>query len=599
MDFCFRRFHWISRPLSNFFKSLEADLDAASWKIHPEVYLSVVLALSTLTFIIPNIVLAVSSIIMYITRIPVFPLNYLLFYPGFFRILIILSIFLLPVIFTLISVVLPKVAASNRISSLKNEIPYASMYMSVMTSGGLTPYQSLIRMTRIELLPTIQQEMKRLQTLVISSGADPISGMEQAVNVVNIREYKTLLLGYASTVRRGGDILHYLYNQTDQMFESMAIRIKAMGEHISILMETNIIISILGVLGLIMMFVVSLSLPAAGMKLSVNQFYLFSFAILPTISFVFIYLGDMIQLSKPQSNWKVYMFPLIAVPFAVFFTSQTTISVLFDIKPLFPQLLDFTIFLRNLIHLEEGIEASLGFAIALLSISIPGTIGEWYVSGREKKILEGITSFIRDIVEVRKTGLSPERCIISLSEKDYGSFSKHLNLISMRLKWGAAIHSIFKDFSETVNNWLSKIIIFFLIDTIEIGGGSQESLETLAEFVERTKHLEQERRSLLLPLLIIPYIGSILLTATTVIFLNFFRSTSAIGGMGIPYIMLNKVLLTPLILHAFISGLTSGKLGSNNRISSGFLHSTILIIISVIGIWFATNYLTTSIVAGV
>ena len=169
----------------------------------------------------------------------------------------------------------------------------------------------------------------------------------------------------------------------------------------------------------------------------------------------------------------------------------------------------------------------------------------------------------------------------------------------MRLKWGAAIHSIFKDFSETVNNWLSKIIIFFLIDTIEIGGGSQESLETLAEFVERTKHLEQERRSLLLPLLIIPYIGSILLTATTVIFLNFFRSTSAIGGMGIPYIMLNKVLLTPLILHAFISGLTSGKLGSNNRISSGFLHSTILIIISVIGIWFATNYLTTSIVAGV
>jgi flagellar protein FlaJ len=573
-------------------------LDAASWKIHPEVYLSVVLGLSTLFFIIPNLVFAVSSLLMYITRIPVFPLNYFLVLPSMFRVLTIFTIFLLPVIVVLGSVIVPKVAASNRISSLKNEIPYASMYMSVMTSGGLTPYQSLIRMTRIELLPTIQQEMKRLQTLVISSGADPISGMEQAVNVVNIREYKTLLLGYASTVRRGGDILHYLYNQTDQMFESMAIRIKGMGEHISILMETNIIISILGVLGLIMMFVVSLSLPAAGMKLSVNQFYLFSFAILPTISFVFIYLGDMVQLSKPQSNWKVYIYPLIAVPVAVFIASQTAIAVMFDIKPLFPQLLNLTIFLRNVLNFEEGMEACLGLAIALLTVSISGTVSEWYLSGKDKKILDGITSFIRDIVEVRKTGLSPERCIISLSEKDYGSFSKYLSLISMRLKWGAPIHSIFNDFTDKVNNWLSKIIIFFLIDTIEIGGGSRESLETLAEFVERTRHLEQERRSLLLPLIIIPYIGSILLTATTVIFLNFFRSTSAIGGMGIPYVMLNKVLLTPLILHAFISGLTSGKLGSNNRLSAGFLHSTILIVISVLGIWFATNYLTTSIVAG-
>jgi flagellar protein FlaJ len=599
MDFCFKRFHRISRPLSNFFKSLESDLDAASWKIHPEVYLSVVLAFSTLVFIISNIIFAVSSFLMYITRVPVFPLNFFLFLPRMFQILVVFSIFLLPLILVFISVIVPKIAASNRISSLKNEIPYASMYMSVMTSGGLTPYQSLIRMTRIELLPTIQEEMKRLQTLVISSGADPISGMEQAVNVVNIREYKTLLLGYASTVRRGGDILHYLYNQTDQMFESMAIRIKGMGEHISILMETNIIISILGVLGLIMMFVVSLSLPAAGMKLSVNQFYLFSFAILPTISFVFIYLGDMIQLSKPQSNWRVYIYPLMTAPIAVLIASQTSLSVMFDITPFFPQLLDATIFLRNLLQLEEGMEACLGLAIALLTVSIAGTIGEWYTSGKDKKILDGITTFIRDIVEVRKTGLSPERCIISLSEKDYGAFSKYLSLISMRLKWGAPIHSIFKDFTDKVNNWLSKVIIFFLIDTIEIGGGSRESLETLAEFVERTKHLEQERRSLLLPLIIIPYIGSILLTATTVIFLNFFRSTSAIGGMGIPYIMLNKVLLTPLILHSFISGLTSGKLGANNRISAGFIHSTILIIISILGIWFATNYLTTTIVAGV
>jgi flagellar protein FlaJ len=469
------------------------------------------------------------------------------------------------------------------------------MYMSVMTSGGLTPYRSLLRMTRIDLLPTLQEEMKRLQSLVISSGADPISGMERAVKVINIKEYKTLLLGYASTVRRGGDILHYLYNQTDQMFERLAIRTRSMGEHLSMIMETNIIVSILGVLGLIMIFVVSLSLPAAGMNISIPQFYLFSFGVLPTISVAFLYAGDMIQINKPLFNWKVYLYPFAFIPLAVIILSQSTIPVLFNFDPFIPQFLEFLTFITNKLNLGEGTEGALGLSIALICISIPGVIGEWRVQGREKKIFEGISIFIRDIVEIRKTGLSPERCIIALSEKDYGSFSPHLHLITTKLKWGIPIHQIFDEFRTKVHDWLSKIVIFFLVDTIEIGGGSEESLETLAEFVEKTHQLEQERKGLLLPLIIVPYIGSILLTTTTVIFLQFFQNmTSSLAGTGIPYIMLNKVLLSPIILHSFILGLVSGKLGPSNRISSGFRHSTILVIISIIGIWVAKNLLTAS-----
>jgi flagellar protein FlaJ len=596
-DLFLARFHWASKPLSDIFRGLEGDLDAASWKIHPEVYLSIVVALASIVFVIPIFFLLLLYGVSYLEGYAIFPLNFILFYPQF-QIYTILTIMMLPLLIIFLSLIFPKVAASNRISNLKNEIPYASMYMSVMTSGGLTPYQSLLRMTQIQLLPNIQEEMKRLRSLVISSGADPISGMEQAVKVVNVREYKQLLQGYASTVRRGGDILHYLYNQTDQMFESLAIRIKSMGENLSILMETNIIISILGVLGLIMIFVVSLSLPAAGMGISITQFYAFSFAILPTISLVFIYIGDMIQISKPQSNWRGYIFPIFFSPIGLLFLSQVTLPVLFDYEPLVPQILNIIKSFRAFAKFGEGTEASIGLALTLLSVSIPGAISDWVLSGKDAKVMDGISTFIRDIVEVRKTGLSPERCIIALSEKDYGPFSKYLDLISMKLRWGTPIHEIFEDFSEKVNDWSSKIVIFFLIDTIEIGGGTNESLETLAEFVERTRHLEQERKSLLMPLLLIPYIGAVLLTGTTVMFLKFFQNTTAIGGAGIPFVMLNKVLLTPLILHSFILGLTSGKLSSSNRVSAGFRHSTILIIISVVSIWLAENLLTTTLGGG-
>ena len=95
-----------------------------------------------------------------------------------------------------------------------------------------------------------------------------------------------------------------------------------------------------------------------------------------------------------------------------------------------------------------------------------------------------------------------------------------------------------------------------------------------------------------MPLSIIPYIGAVLLTATTVIFLSFFVNMSSLGGFGIPYITLNRVLLTPLILHSFVLGLVTGKLGCSNRISAGFLHSSILVIISILGIWVSANYMT-------
>jgi len=574
------------------FSKLESDLNAASMGIHPEVYLSIVGFIFILAIIIPASILSALAAYSAATGIVVFPLNLLFNASTNTRIVVLLSMTMTPFLIFVFGAIFPKFVASNRTSKLKIEIPYASMYMSVMTSGGLSPYQSLLRMTEIDLLPTLQQEMKRLQTLVLSSGSDPISAMEQAVKVINIKEYKNLLLGYASIVRRGGDIQHYLFNQTESMFEGLSIRIRALGEHLGIIMEANIIVSILGVLGLVMIFVVSLSLPAAGMSITIPQFYLFSFAILPMISIAFIYAGDAIQISEPASNWKSYMYALAGAPLGLFLISQITLPSLFEFKPLFPPLLEATRYLTKIFKLGEGTDAALGLALALLSVSLPGMVGDWYYAGRDKKVFEGITTFIRDIVETRKTGLSPERCIIALSEKDYGPFSPHLNLISLKLKWGLPIRQIFSEFRTRVANWLSQIVIYFLIDTIEVGGGSEESLETLADFVEKTHHLEQERRGLLLPLSIIPYIGAILLTSTTVIFLSFFVNMSSLGGFGVPYITLNKVLLTPIVLHSFVLGLVTGKLGCSNRISAGFTHSNLLVIISIVGIWVSTNYLS-------
>ncbi|MEM1581469.1 MAG: type II secretion system F family protein [Candidatus Bathyarchaeia archaeon] len=579
-DFCYAYFGKIGRALHKISPGIGYDMDAACMQTHPEVYLSMIgfatiisgAASFTALLVFLWFIGGLSGQVM------VNPIIYVIFS-------------LPPLMVLLMGLALPKISVSNRISGLKVEIPYASMYISIMARGGLSPYSGLLRLRRTDLLPKLRDEIKRIQRIVLSTGVDPISAMEKAVKVINLKDYKDLLLGYASTLRTGGDVIHYLYSQTDMMFRKMASQIKAMGENLGSLLEAYIIVGILGALGLYMMYIISLSLPAAaGGGLSQESFFLFSFILLPVISFAFMYIGDTLQISYPVSNWKPYLTLLASVPIGIFLAAQMTLPFFVD-TPLFvlPALKEFVVSIRQILNFTEGSEAAIGLAISLTAVALPVAILDQHYTSEEKGILQGITSFLRDLVENRKTGLSPEKCIAILSQRDYGKFSKHLRLMSSEIGWGLPLQKVFEDFKSRVKNWLALVNIYLLVDTLSVGGGSEETLETLAEFSESMRLIEQERRSVLAPLIIIPYIGALLLTATTTIFIMFLKDMTSIAGATIPFITLNRVLLTPLIFHSFMFGLAAGKLVTG-KVSSGFKIALYLILLSLAGIWITTSF---------
>ncbi len=575
-DFCYSYFNPLGRRFLKVYRGLEGNMEAANMKTHPEVYLSVISFITLLTSSIP---------LMFLLILPrIFPGLYIPYFP--IRLCLIFS----PILVLVIGILIPSVLASNRVSSLKVEIPYASMYMSVMARGGLSPYRSLLRIINMKLLPKLRDEIQRIQSLVLSSGLDPITAMEKAVKVIGLREYKELLLGYASALRTGGDVLHYLYNQTEAMFRNMATKIKTMGENMAILMEAYTIIGILGSLGLYMMFVVSFAIPDIGMTISPKIFYLFAFIILPLISIAFMYIGERIQINYPISHWKTYIVFLATLPFGIFLITQMVFPFLPNAPKVvvIPLLRDFVSSLQSKFGFMDGSKPALGLTISLIAISIPIALVDYSYSKKEKGVLQGVTSFLRDLVETRKTGLSPERSIQVLSKRDYGKFSEHLRRMSSELSWGFSLREIFEDFNSKVKNWLSQINIYLLIDTIEIGGGTEESLETLATFSESTEAMEKERKSSLLPLLIVPYMGAFLLTATTMMFLQFFRNMTLMGGASIPYITLSRMMLPPLVFHCFMVGLVTGKTVSG-RISSGFKHAIFLTVVAIVGIWLASS----------
>ncbi|RLD93164.1 MAG: hypothetical protein DRI93_05630, partial [Aquificota bacterium] len=513
-DYCYASLGDVGRALSKGFKGVERDLSSARIKVHPEVYFSVVAALAIASALVPAAILAaaVSGAI---------PLGVL---PGGGVLPLVAATFLLPLLVLGGGILFPKIKASNRISNLKIEIPYASMYISVMVSGGLSPFESFRRMGKMSLLPNMQEEVDGIETIVMSTGMDPLSAMEQTAKTVEIKEFKELLLGYASSVRTGGDTLHYLFNQTHNMFKGLASTVRAKGETAAMLMEAYTIVGILGVLGLFLVFVVGLSIPTAGVSIGSSTFFLFSFVVLPALSFVFIYLGDIIQFNYPLSNWSAYYatIPSIAVGLAL---ATQLVLPFFQNKPL-PRLAVALSNARAMAGMPEGTEACLGITICLLAVALPSWVADYYFAGRDGNVSEGVTLFLRDMVEVRKSGLSPERCIEALAHRDYMGFTRHLRDISTKMNWGYPLRQIYEELSHKVRNWLALVNLYLLLDTIEVGGGTEESIETLAEFSEATKLLEKEKRAALMPLILVPYIGCLLLTGTTLMFLGFFTSSN-------------------------------------------------------------------------
>jgi len=453
-DFCYAHFSSFGRSLLRVFKGIEDDMEAANMRLHPEVYLSMI-------GFITYLATAASVAFLILVLLDVIPF----FLPFPFMLLLVM---LPPLVTLLIGALIPKLIVSNKISGLKNEIPYASMYLSVMASGGLTPYASLLRLRDTELLPKLRNEIGRIERILLSTGMDPVSAMAKAAKALGLKEYKELLLGYASTLRTGGDILHYLYSQTESMFRRMALRIKTMGDHMAMLMEGYTIVAILGTLGVYMIFIVSLSFPQFQ-ALPPEMFFTFSFALLPGISIAFLYFADTMQINYPISQWKAYLALAASAPAGIFMLSQTVLP-----------------------------EPALGMAVSLGTLCLPMVISDRYFSKADKGVLEGVTSFLRDLVENRKTGLSPERSIQLLANRDYGKFTKYLKLMSAEISWGIP--------------------------------GTEESLETLAEFAEQTRELEQERHSSLAPLFIVPYMGAAILTLTTILLLQLFTNMSVIGG---------------------------------------------------------------------
>jgi flagellar protein FlaJ len=538
---------------------LDQTLEVAAIKTYPDAYYSLI---------------GLVFIIVLVALIPIAVLTGL--YP----------ILLSPLLVIPIGSLLPKIKAHDRAAKLDIEVPFAGTYITTMATGGLSPYDSLRRLSHSELMPNLAKSVRDIEVDVEIKGLDPVTAMEKSAQNLPSNEYRDLLLGYASALRTGGDVVHYLLMRTETMFNDLANKVRNFGDRAAALMESYIALSILVTLSLTIIFMVSIvfsSFWSGGF--TPETFLLYGYLGVPIIAIAFIYLADSNQIQEPVNEWGPYKVLVATSPIMIFLllTMFTPFAMNGLGLPFSKPFEEFIVSLRTLIGLQKGYEAAIGLSIALLVWTIPAAYAHNYYTKRGKNIEHDVTNFLRDLTEARKTGASPEKCFENLAGRNYGAFTNHLSIASRQIRWGEPFKVVYETFRAKIKSWMGLINMYVLVDAIEVGGGTPESLETLTRFSEKLSSIEKERKAMLKPLVLMPYVGTAILLFSNIIFLGFMGSMmgSLSSGQSMPYTDLITLIVPPLILQSFLTGMVTGKL-STGQASSGFKHGVFLVIIGLV-----------------
>jgi len=545
--------------LSNVFE-FRGNLKRAGMKIYAETYVTMMFFAALLT--VP--VTVVALVLLY-----------------FYKFVFLVFLVPLPLFVMIVFMITPSMKAGERGHSLEREMPFAAAYITVMATGGISPYMSIKRLSKVELMPAMRREAREIMRDVEIFGVDPLSALEDSAKNHPLDIYQDFIAGYASTVITGGDISHFLESKTHDIFKARSMRIKAAAERLGTLLESFVIVMVLMSLCFYILFSVD-AIYSTGVGMY-STMILYTYVFAPMLSIVFIYLAHDMQPKSPITEMRPYKVALMSSAVAgLLFLLLTGIGGMVNI-PIFNAI-------KGIVDLPTAL------AVCLFIATMPAAIVHSRLARKKSDVEKGIASFLRDLTEIRKTGMAPEKCIENLAKRNYGNFSRDLERISSQLSWGIPLRQVFMDFIKRTKSWLSQLVIFLLVEGIDVGGGTIAMIESLTRFNNMTQEVEKEKKMNSRPFILIPYFAAIMLMATTLLTLIFVgktasMATASVGQSRIDVAGVSMIFSVSVMIHVFMIGLVAGKIAEES-IAAGFKHSAILVIITLLASVFVPKMVT-------
>jgi flagellar protein FlaJ len=461
---------------------------------------------------------------------------------------------------------------------IERELPFAVMLFTLMAASGVTIYDGWKKMSTINLLPIFQKEAEEVVRQVEALGHDPLTVMYRRAENTKSKIYRDFLAGYVSSVKSGVNVVSFLKSKMRSIFEAQSAASDRAIEKLGTLVEAYAVMLIVTLCAYILYIVMSSSnffnmSASAGMQTgSTTLLYLFVFLAMPLLSVTFLLIAHFSRKSNLITLKEVYKKAL--------FSSFAAMGILL-------------VFL--LVPSLQAPISQIGMSgivtICFIIISVPPWLSYRKIAKVNFTSEDSMPSFLRDVSEARKIGLSPEKSIIHASKRSgYGSFTNVLGLVRSQIEWGVSLKKIFQNVKQKIRSWPVLVHFFILVETVEIGGGSSAALEILSEYSEKSKEIESNKRATLKPYVIIAFIWSVLiaLTTTIVAMTLYILANMAMPGVTTqtPLVNIHEQLLVlsiGIILQCWLSGFFIGKI-SEGSFAAGFKYSAMLAVTAYISL---------------
>ncbi len=458
-------------------------------------------------------------------------------------------------------------ATSEEREKIEHELPFVVMIFTLLAASGVSPYESWKKFCKLSFLPNFKKEANEVVRQVEVLGKDPLTVMYLQAEKTQSKLYRNFLGGFVSSIRSGGKMVDYLKSELKSIFELRHNELTRSVERVATLVEAYTVMLIV-ILCTYILFVVFSSagmsslMSGSSMPTSPVMSYIVAFLFMPIMSLIFIMAAHNMQKSAFEDLKYIYKKAILTIGiFGAVILVFVAVPSILDSLP---------------IGLPEVA------TICLVLASIVPAIEYRKMAKLNYNAEDAIPHFIRDVTEANKIGLSPEKSIVQATKrKEYGGFQQFLDLVRSQIEWGVPLRKTFANIQRQIRSWFVVINFAMLIETIEIGGNSTQSLEILAEYSEKERELQINRRALLKPYIMLAFVWSVLIAVTTtIVALTTYMMTTVISESisSSAYLLMQEqmsMFSVGIILQCWISGFFIGKISEGN-FGAGFQYSALL-----------------------
>ena len=360
---------------------------------------------------------------------------------------------------------------AQRREGVERELPFFSVLVGVLGGAGVPLYSILEDMAGSDVFPRMRSEALLVKRDVGIFGMNPNDSFERLASSHPSKRFSEFLLGYTSKARSGGDVPAFLSAESGDLLRRLEESWFRYVARVSIV--GSMMVTVFGVVPLLLMVVGVFSPGFSIVGLSA-----FTAVGVPLFTLALLFMaGRMQPAGEDPPRGKAARALLLSLP-------------------------------GGAVGVALGVPW-LAAAAALFAFFVAYGVSVRQQLGESRAVDEGVSRFLRDLLEFKRQEYDLGRAIIVLEAQGRYDpvFGRTLARVASRLKAGVPLDEVRVECKSRVG----RLAFLLLGEMSRSGGGTVDTVYQVSNFADRMLEMRKSAMAEMKPYLVLSYVSPLLL----------------------------------------------------------------------------------------